>query len=315
LLVFHFNPDNMPKQTKKVYKIQGKIQYGADGKPLFVQGHSARAALHEQTFYGAIEKNGEIQYVIRKSLDSISDSDVKNIVDDAVRQKVIDSIKSHGNLKKAVESGLWMNEEKRIPIRKVRLFTKNITNVSATDLKKQRDLSDKEYKRMYHVKAGGNYCMAIYGEEKPSFLIRSNFEAAKYFANHPDGNTIVPHVDSKGRQISKFLKIGTLVLLYETSLGEFGKCSQRELSDRLYEIIGLSTQTIKQGEKIYQYGIISMKFHQEARPSSEYSEKKGIWKKDEEHRPLIAMNHSQLRCIVNGKEFTLSETGKIVLHL
>lgn len=47
----------------------------------------------------------------------------------------------------------------------MRIFTPNVTQPIA--LKKQRDLSDKEYKRDYHVANDGNYCMAIYeGQDK-----------------------------------------------------------------------------------------------------------------------------------------------------
>ena len=44
--------------------------------------------LHQQTFYGAIRREDEVKYVVRKSLDQLQESDVAKIVDDAVRKRV-----------------------------------------------------------------------------------------------------------------------------------------------------------------------------------------------------------------------------------
>ena len=111
----------------------------------------------------------------------------------------------------------------------------------------------------------------------------------------------------------KLLKIGTMVLLYEKNPDELALCSAKELSMRLYEITGISTSTVKTGGKAYQYGMIAMKFHQEARASSLLTPKKGAWKANEDYRPVIEMNHSQINCLVEGDGFKMSEDGKIIL--
>ena len=68
----------MPKQSKKILRKRGRIQKNGEGNPIYQKGDTVRGSLHQQTFYGAIEKTevnkkGEpekiIKYVIRKSLD------------------------------------------------------------------------------------------------------------------------------------------------------------------------------------------------------------------------------------------------------
>ena len=204
-----------------------------------------------------------------------------------------------------------MNEEKSIPIKKVRVYTSMVTSVSAVDLKKQRDKSRFEYKRDYHVANDGNYCMAIYGEEKPGFMMVSNLEAARVFNAKPEEKRLVPKVDSKGRLLSMVLKIGTLVLLYENNKNELYSMGNAELCKRMYEITGLKTSTDTREGKHYQSGRITLKHHQEAQPNSALKEKMGPWKDGEEYRPMILMSHSQIRCLVQGVDFNISEDGTV----
>ena len=59
------------------------------------------------------------------------------------------------------------------------------------------------------------------------------------------------------------------------------------------------------------YGVVILKHHQEARASGELSVKKGEWKKNEEYRPLIGVQHTQLNAFVEGYDFELTVTGEI----
>ena len=197
----HHTPDVLPKQSKKKLRKRGKTQYNKYGKPIYQQGDTVRGSLHQQTFYGAIErtvinKKGEeekqIKYVVRKSLDSLEDSVIKNIVDDRVREIIVEGRKLEKELKKEIEilknklQKVEENEEhifqkqievvkKRIAelytlpnengshvkIRKVRIYQLTVTN--PLHIKKQRDKSiknPKPYKEDFHVANDGNYMMA-----------------------------------------------------------------------------------------------------------------------------------------------------------
>lgn len=310
LIVYHHHDDNLPKQNKKIWKVNGNIKTDSAGNPLYVQGDTARGPLHQDTFYGAINKDGEVKYVIRKNLDSIEDKDIKNIVDDVVRQKVRAAAEKYGNLKNAVAKGIWMNEEKGIPIRKVRLYAPTVT--SPLHLKPQRDRSEKEYKQSYYVANDSNYCMAIYGDTKPSFILVNNLEAAKFFNGRTDKEKLIPDADKQGRRIKCLLKIGTMVLFYQDNKEEITNCSKHQLSKRLYEITGFSVNSIRQGERLYQYGLITLKHSLEARRTSELQVKKGAWSIDEEYRPIIALLHTQFKAMVQGFDFEMLEDGQII---
>ncbi|MBO5805264.1 MAG: CRISPR-associated protein Csn1, partial [Tidjanibacter sp.] len=88
LLVSHHTADNLPKHTKKKLRVRGEIQYNENGEIKYIQGDTARGSLHQQTFYGAIQRDDEIKYVVRKALSSLQPADVDKIVDDAVRECV-----------------------------------------------------------------------------------------------------------------------------------------------------------------------------------------------------------------------------------
>lgn len=316
LLVAHHTPDNMAKQTRKKMRIRGHIKLDDSGKPIYIQGDTARCRLHQETFYGAIEREGEIRYVVRKALGQLQPGDIDKIVDDAVRDRVREAIDEVG-FKTAINSDeytIWMNREKGIPIRKVRIFTPNITQPIA--LKKQRDLSEKEYKRDYHVANAGNYCLAIYegkdkkGKPKRTFELVSNFEAAQYFKVSADRSVrsdLVPLTDTNGFQLKCILKTGTMVLFYENSPAELYDCSRKELTTRLYKVTGFSTLTVSSNS----YGRLTLKHHQEARPAGELKAKNGVWTTNEEYRPVISLLHTQFNAYVEGYDFELTVTGEI----
>ena len=169
----------MNKQTRKKVRKNGKFT----GQ--YMQGDTARGSLHQDTYYGAIEHEGEIKYVVRKPLDQLEEKNVKNIVDNVVRGKIETAIEQYGNLKKAVEAGIWMNREKGVAIKKVRIYTSQVKR--PLDIRQQRDLSPKEYKRNFHVANDSNYMMGIYtgksknGKEKREFELINNLNAVEYY--------------------------------------------------------------------------------------------------------------------------------------
>ena len=317
VLISHHTADNMPKQTRKKLRIRGKVQIGADGEPIYVQGDTARGSLHKDTFYGAIKRDDEIKYVVRKALGALSSADIDKIVDDAVRQKVKEAIDAVG-FKEAMSDTytIWMNEEKGVPIRKVRIYTPSVT--SPIHLKKHRDLSAKEYKQDMHVVNDGNYCMAIYegtnarGKMARSFEIVNNLEAAKYFkasADKDERPDLVPMSDKVGNPLKCVLKTGTMVLFYENTPEELYECSKKELTKRLYKVTIMSEQVVS-GK--YHYGTLTLRHHQEARPANDLTAKGGEYKIGELYRPIIGIKHTQFNALVEGYDFELTVTGEII---
>ena len=311
LLVSHYTANNLPKHSRKRLCVRGKVQLNAEGKPIYVQGDTARASLHQQTYYGAIKRDDEIKYVIRKALDALQLSDVDKIVDDAVRECVNAAIEREG-FKEAVSKPICFNEAKGVYIKKVRIYAPSIT--SPIHLKKHQMLSRFDHKQEYYVANDGNYCMAIYegadakGKTKRSFQIVNNLEAAKFYNGKTDRYDLVPQSDSNDYPLKYILRTGTMVLFYENSPEELYECSRAELSKRLYKVTGMSSTIVQQK---YRYGMMTLKYHQEARPAGELKEKKGEWKINEDYRPVIVINHNQLNALVEGYDFELTVTGEI----
>ena len=308
ILVYHYTPDNMPKQGRRRILI--------DGKKVLSKGDAARGSLHNDTYYGAIENDGVVRYVKRINLASMKESDVKNIVDDVVRGIIETAINEKG-FKEAMSSTIWMNEEKQIPIKKVRCYTPSVTK--PLNIRQQRDVSPKEYKQQYHVTNDSNYLLALYigkdkrGKEKREFEIINMLQTAQYFRTSNDkvavGHNIVPIKSEHDYPLAYSLKIGTMVLLYEKSPNEVWDASIVDNNKRLYKVVGLSAMRMK-GRNV-DYATIKLKHHEEARLSTELKSKNGAFKQGEELRPSIIMLHTQLNALVQGYDFEINELGEI----
>lgn len=304
LFVVHSTPDVLPKQAKKWIQVKGEKR--------LAQGDSVRGSLHLDTYYGAIEKNGEVKYVVRKSLSALKDTDVKNIVDGTVRGIVEDAIKLYG-FKKAMEGPIYMNKEKGIEIKKVRIYVPTVTK--PLNIRGQRDVSRKEYKRQYHVSNDSNYVLAIYegivkGKVKRSFELINKLDAGNFFKRSTDRNDypdLFPIVSSQGYELKYTLKIGMQVLLWEKTPDEIWELPQGQLKDRLYRVVGLASLPVgKTG-----YGLITLRYHLEAKQTKELKAKNGVFRADEEHRPLIAVLNTQFNALIEGIDFKLTLLGEV----
>lgn len=308
ILVYHYTPDNMPKQ--------GRRRIMVDGKRVLSCGDAARGSLHKDTYYGAIEHEGDIRYVKRMALANLKESDVGKIVDEIVKRKVEQAIGEKG-FKAAVDPAntIWMNEEKHIPIRKVRCYQPSVTN--PLHIRQQRDVSPKEYKRQFHVANDDNYLLAIYagkdkkGKDKRTFELVNRLQAAEYFKTSNDkeavGWNLVPEKSREDYPLAFTLKIGTMVLLYEKSPAEVWEATPGELNRRLYKVVGLSILNV--GNR--SYGRITLLHHEEARQSKDVKVVNGAYKQGEELRPAILMLHTQLNALVQGYDFEINELGEI----
>lgn len=305
LLVSHHTANNVPKHSRKKLRIRGKVQFNAEGKPIYVQGDTARASLHQQTFYGAIKRDDEIKYVVRKPLDALQPADIDKIVDDAVQACVKAAVEREG-FKEAMSKPICFNEAKGVYIKKVRIYTPSVT--SPIHLKKHQILSRFDHKRNYYVANDGNYCMAIYegeikGKTKRSFQIINNLEAAKFYNSKTSRYDLVPQSDENDYDLKFILRTGTMVLFYENSPEELYECSRAELAKRLYKVTGMASD-----------GRINFTFHQDARDDKTISAEcgKGISKVDFT-KPVARLRLSvgSLNMYIEGDDFELTITGEI----
>lgn len=338
VLVSHYTSHNLTKQTKKKLRKRGKIQRNKKGEFIYQQGDTVRGSLHKQSFYGAIKreiinKNGEteekISYVKRKPLEYSDEgfksiSEIEKIVDDSVRSKILEVIKEKG-LKQALSEPIWMNEEKQIPIKKVRCFTPTVTN--PIHLKKHRDKSKHEHKQSYHVTNDGNYLMAIYegkdknGKVKRDFEIINNLQAGEYFKLSVQKELKPQSIENLEGLIPKskimknmeaplkyILKTGKMVLFWENTPDEIWDLDTNEKNRRLFKIIGLSSLNIQDK---YHYGTVTLKLHNEATQTSDLKIRKGIFKNEDADYTYRMVYHSQFNALVEGIDFEINILGQI----
>ena len=306
MLVVHDTPNNFAKHARKTV-------FTPTGKHLS-QGDSVRSSLHKETYYGAIERDGEIKYVVRRPLSSLeSAADLESIVDETVKEIVKKAVEGK-NQKEVLSKPVYMNKEKGILIKKVRCYVGSVKN--PVDIRTHRDVSRKEYKRTFHVQNDENYLLAIYedivkGKPKRDFELVRNIDAAKYFKSSTDREdypSIVPEKSSKGYPLKHKLTVGKMVILYESSPEEIDFGNIEDLGKRLYKITGLSYLPVNSG-----YGSIVMRHHQEARKAKDITTSKGAYKNEGEYRPSIFLYHTQFNALVEGEDFEINALGEVTL--
>lgn len=304
ILVYHYTPDNMPKQGRRKILLDVEVDGIKKKKKVLCKGDAARGSLHSDTYYGAIENDGVVKYVKRINLTSMKVTDVKNIVDDAVRGIVEAAIREKG-FKEAMAGTIWMNEEKQIPIKKVRCYT-SIKNPIFFDKKKQRDLSDKEYKRNYYVTTKGNYIVALYvgstktGKRKTFYEFVNMMEAADYYKTSNDksvvGHNIVP-LEKDDCQLAFILKKGTMIIFYKETKEEVWDYSQKETVRSLYYVSEIESD-----------GRVTFKYHQEARLDKELPRNASD---TSDIKPKIRVGLASAKILVQGYDFDINELGEI----
>lgn len=302
ILVAHDTIDRVPQQTRRRAVQTPTGKYPA-------QGHTARVALHQDTYYGAIERNGEIKYVVRRPLDLLKETDIKNIVDETVRKIIQSAIKAKG-FAKAMAEPIYMNEEKGIVIKRVRCYAKQVTK--PLHIRQQRDVSRHNYKRQYHVVNDSNYALVIYEgivgkRTKRDFELINSLDAAKFYnADRNDWPTIAPE-RKNDLPIRYQLKIGTQVLLMDRNETTLNFEDNKELQKRLYKVVGMSILNVGASS----YGRISLRYHQEARNATDINYVDGEYQINESHRPGVRMLHTQFHALVEGLDFEINSLGHI----
>lgn len=302
MLVVHSTPDNMPKHARKYVQTTN-----GNGRKL-AMGDSARGSLHNDTYYGAIERDGEIRYVVRKALSSLKEGDVDNIVDDAVKEKVKQAITEKG-FKDAMAGDIFMNEEKGIRIKKVRCYAPTVTN--PLHIRTHRDLSSKEYKRQFHVTLDGNYCMAIYegevkGKMKRTYEIVNMIDAASYYkksAGLTKQYPIAPE-NKNGLKFRCTVRTGTQIILLQSDNEEINLRDKEDLARRFYYVAVMRSD-----------GRIVLRYNQDARDATTLKKerKSGAYKAGEQYRSEIMLSLSDLHALVEGVDFEINVLGEIVM--
>lgn len=302
LLIVHQTTDKLGKRDRRKVKTpRGKFLTGGD---------SARGRLHQETYYGAINYDGNIKYVVRKPLDSLTEKDLDKIVDETVKGIVKGAVEAKGSLKEALADGIYMNKEKGILIRRVRMFTRVSDPIK---LKQLRDISSKGYKQHIHVNKEENYLIAIYeglnkkNQKQTETYTVDYLDAAKFYKDskrRDKTNNLVSDYSEKYKLPLKYiLKKRQMVLFYEHSPEEIRFRDKKDLSKRLYIVTCIEKD-----------GRIQLLHHQTAntggiKPSS------SPFTNDGEHQTFYRLRASKLNILVAGVDFDINILGKITSKL
>lgn len=296
LLVVHDTPDNMPKKASRVIDTK-------QGKKV-AKGDCARGSLHQDTYYGAIEREGNIRYVVRKPLSSFkSKKDLDNIVDDAVRQTILNAVEGK-DFKKAIEEPIYMNKEKGVLVKKVRCYAPTVTKPLQIRERKRRDPSGKEYKRPFYVVNDENYMMAIYEGGKMQMI--TALDAVNFYKESTDRNAYPTIVEEeyKGRKLKYLVRKGTQILMQEKDEEYISTTNQTELFKRLFTIT-----------KLEKDGRLTLRHSAESRPATEINKLLNAdpFMLKDATRPMIHVSLSKFNFLVEGVDFRITPTGEIIL--
>ncbi len=307
----------------------GKIKKDKNGRGIpkyWIQGDSIRGQLHKDTFYGAITQaqkdengrilrnksgriiiNNEVLFVIRRDLKykkSQQDKGFKDLED--LQNQIVD--KDLGKLiaqqcegksfKDACEEGFYMIDKKgnRVnKIRHIRCFT-SVKNPLA--IKKQTYKSDKNYKQNYYAEIGDLYAMCKYinNSQKYVYKIYSLFDISE---NRKYGLDDIPSTDGNGNTFEFIIKSGDTLLLYKNNPLELYDMSPKELSKRLYTVLGFENPSR-----------INLKRHLNSMKDSDLGKGKSI--KDFNNLPeKIRCSINTLNFLLEGKDFEMNLDGTI----
>jgi CRISPR-associated endonuclease Csn1 len=364
ILVSHYTPDNVKKQSKKIVRIRGKKQFIAENErdekgkvilkkdtsgkiiyklnekgekiPRFQQGDTIRGSLHQDSMYGAIKNplnTEEIRYVIRKDLESLKANDIENIVDETVKGKIKQAIinkvlllSSNAQQKNKMNGIVWMNEEKQIPINKVRIYANSVKN--PLEIKEHSLLSKSRHvhKQKIYGQNDENYAMAIYElDGKREFELINNFNLAKLLKNRQGFYPLNKEKEVKGKKIlypiaksnnrDVVLKKGLQVIFYDKAVENPKDINEiLDFKNRIYIVEGLSINRVKSGNSFYEFGVILLRYFKEARKADDI--KKDIYKPDGDfklgdNKPTRKMSPGQFTAFIEGIDFKVLPSGKI----
>ncbi|QOI97279.1 MAG: hypothetical protein HRU69_07160 [Flammeovirgaceae bacterium] len=312
-------------------------------------GDSIRGQLHQETFYGAIkpakkgdkgnllkDENGEfiqeeeVKYVVRIPLQYKKDANTpgfktlddvrKLVVDEGLKSQIEKQIIEAGGLKEAFEKGVYLLDKNGKPhgnkIRHIRVYA-SVSEPMA--IKKQTNLSSKEYKQSYYAANGENFAYGLYenDQKQRGYRILSLFDTAQIKKT----SKILEEMFEQEIEIQKpktkvqlkyVLTSGIKVIFFKENLAELKELGiiEKEISNRLYVIEGFEKD-----------GRIRFRHHIDSRADNDLKklEKtfgKAIWQGFSNVNlktpyPKLKLSKDNLNFVVEGYDFEVKRDGTI----
>ena len=304
--------DNALKQTKKIIRDRyGKPKLNKDGQIQYVKGDSARGSLHKDTFYGCImtppekDKPSEKIYVQTISCSALDKSKAEKIIDKGIKRAFFDNLdKKIQTLPDIQRDGIklpYQINNRDVYAKKIRIEA-HISN--PIELKKQKDVSKKEYKQSYYVQNEENYFIALYryttekGKIISDYIVSNLLNSVK---NKQTGDVLYPlKIEKNGFVLSlyKVLKIGQIVIFQEDENEDVLSFPKDKLFSRIYRVAGIASKP--DGRVNFVHAII---------PGAFIKSKEQFPNGIEKYKRV---SNSNLFILVEGKDFIISPTGEII---
>lgn len=210
-----------------------------------------KGPLHNETNYGVINFKGIQRYTSRCELADLTESKIRNIPDELLREKITNHINKteyEGNIKKAFgpEGIMDFNKNRKVPIFAVTVMEDG----NVEKVKGKTFLYSKE--RKLAVEKGGNYCVAFYEHpetKERKFDVVSFFDAVQLKTSGQN-----PFQTDKGIELEKLgykflfnLTHNDLVYIpdEDESLAQIDWNDKKKLFNKIYRVVKFS------GEQIY----------------------------------------------------------------
>lgn len=310
LIPKHAVDDNSLRQSKKILKTRKGKPVLKNGKPVYIQGFTARGSLHKDTVYGCImtppEKGVESQKIFVQSIPcaSLTKDKINSIIDKGIRNTANSNIDTgKQTLQDIQEKGILLPYKingKEVYAKKVRIKAK-LSNPIGLKQHSSASLSNKEYKQQYYVNNDENYFIALYrgykGTKSQSAFYVSNL--LNSVSHKKEKQPLWPAVITKnGNDIPLFrvLKIGQIIILKENPNEDVFSLPKEKLWERIYSIIGIQTD-----------GRIKVS-HISISETWKFISSLSIT----EFSPFRLLSVNQLSLLAEGVDFSISPAGDIV---
>jgi CRISPR-associated endonuclease Csn1 len=270
--------------------------------------NNIRGKLHAETFLGAITQwNGEEKkYVKRAELKykkSSLDSGFKSWEDlegAIVNKQLVQMMKSQfpkgTTFQEACEQGIYMLNKRGEKVNRIRHIRIEVKEKHPLAIKKQTNLSAKDYKQYYYAGMGDLYVTCEYqNQQEREFIVYSLFSIAE---NRKMGVEDIPTtiIGKKGIRLTldRIIKKGDMILIYKNSPEELYGLDTNSLSKRLYMVCNPESD-----------GRLNLCHHLCAK------QEKGQSIKDYDHLPQnIRCGAKTIKFLQMGKDFSIVK-GKI----
>lgn len=339
--LINYMPDNrhLVKTYKNVRK-RGRLQFvkekTSDGKwqykkdeqgnkiPLIAKGDSIRGQLHKDSYFGAIQKEGDIILVERYPISSFTSiKDCNNIVDNTVRELV------RHTLNERMKNGLSFDKAKLEPIpfhkgneiiKKVRCKVAAGRGYLGTDkaikINKHDFESKHDYKNYVYAQNDTNaYCLyyELTTDEQTYRAFRniSMFELAQLkiknpqqFKKDPYYNTIISGKGKKQIEIplKAILQNGTKCIFFEKSKEELKNLTKTELMNRIFKVYKFNNMS--------DLRLIYLQNHVEARKNELIGDGETNFD-SQKYQGRLKLNPNKFNCCIEGFDFKINIDGTI----